>query len=47
MILAGMSDLPEVIELKFDHVFFTGNFFISHPLIKKKKKRSVLELFTV
>uniref|UniRef100_A0A3P9CHF4 Aldehyde dehydrogenase n=1 Tax=Maylandia zebra TaxID=106582 RepID=A0A3P9CHF4_9CICH len=24
-ILAGLSDLPEVIELKFDHVFFTGN----------------------
>uniref|UniRef100_A0A3Q4GK63 Aldehyde dehydrogenase n=1 Tax=Neolamprologus brichardi TaxID=32507 RepID=A0A3Q4GK63_NEOBR len=23
-ILAGMSDLPEVIELKFDHVFFTN-----------------------
>lgn len=25
MILAGTNDLPEVVELKFDHVFFTGN----------------------
>lgn len=24
MILAGTNDLPEVVELKFDHVFFTG-----------------------
>ncbi|XP_037635052.1 aldehyde dehydrogenase family 3 member B1 [Sebastes umbrosus] len=24
-ILAGTSDLPEVVELKFDHVFFTGS----------------------
>ncbi|XP_044052814.1 aldehyde dehydrogenase family 3 member B1 isoform X2 [Siniperca chuatsi] len=25
VILAGTSDLPEIVELKFDHVFFTGN----------------------
>ncbi|XP_038560439.1 aldehyde dehydrogenase family 3 member B1 [Micropterus salmoides] len=25
VIIAGMSDLPEVLELKYDHVFFTGN----------------------
>ncbi|KAF3850862.1 hypothetical protein F7725_012634 [Dissostichus mawsoni] len=25
VILAGTSDFPEVVELKFDHVFFTGN----------------------
>ncbi|XP_042344010.1 aldehyde dehydrogenase family 3 member B1 [Plectropomus leopardus] len=25
VILAGTIDLPEVVELKFDHVFFTGN----------------------
>ncbi|XP_049906904.1 aldehyde dehydrogenase family 3 member B1 [Epinephelus moara] len=25
VILAGTHDLPEVVELKFDHVFFTGN----------------------
>ncbi|XP_040012038.1 aldehyde dehydrogenase family 3 member B1 [Xiphias gladius] len=25
VILAGTNDLPEVVELKFDHVFFTGN----------------------
>ncbi|XP_047447885.1 aldehyde dehydrogenase family 3 member B1 [Mugil cephalus] len=25
VILAGMNDLPELVELKFDHVFFTGN----------------------
>lgn len=24
MILAGTNDLPEVVELKFDHIFFTG-----------------------
>lgn len=24
MIIAGSNDLPEVVELKFDHVFFTG-----------------------
>lgn len=24
MILAGTNDLPEIVELKFDHVFFTG-----------------------
>lgn len=24
VILAGVSDLPEIVELKFDHVFFTG-----------------------
>ncbi|XP_039658243.1 aldehyde dehydrogenase family 3 member B1 isoform X1 [Perca fluviatilis] len=25
VILAGANDLPEVVELRFDHVFFTGN----------------------
>ncbi|XP_030271683.1 aldehyde dehydrogenase family 3 member B1 [Sparus aurata] len=25
VIIAGSNDLPEVVELKFDHVFFTGN----------------------
>ncbi|XP_041644501.1 aldehyde dehydrogenase family 3 member B1 isoform X2 [Cheilinus undulatus] len=25
VVLAGINDLPEVMELKFDHVFFTGN----------------------
>uniref|UniRef100_A0A8D3ARG3 Aldehyde dehydrogenase n=1 Tax=Scophthalmus maximus TaxID=52904 RepID=A0A8D3ARG3_SCOMX len=25
VVLAGTNDLPEVVELKFDHVFFTGN----------------------
>lgn len=24
MILASTNDLPEIVELKFDHVFFTG-----------------------
>lgn len=24
VILAGTNDLPEIVELKFDHVFFTG-----------------------
>lgn len=26
VILAGTNDLPEIVDLKFDHVFFTGNF---------------------
>lgn len=28
VILAGTNDLPEIVDLKFDHVFFTGNFQI-------------------
>lgn len=30
VILAGTNDLPEIVDLKFDHVFFTGNLLNSN-----------------
>lgn len=33
MILSGVNDLPKVVELKFDHVFFSGNAKLQTSLI--------------